>query len=387
MNNKLDKLPSESIDEYCIRICELKEELDASWQDVADFLNDKLNYNYSKDRYRKKYGKITTENIETLGSIDEELLELKKEKIKLSEERTQINSLVRSISREETLKEIAIDIANTISSKKLLPRIKDANIIRNKDVKGILVLSDWHYGVEVSSYYNTYNTDVAKERIDKLLDESIRLIKNENISELFVLNLGDMISGIIHLPLRLNSRIDVITQTIEISEILSEFLSELTNYCKIKYGSVSDNHSRLDPNKKESLQVESFTRIIDWYLRKRLESNNYIEFLDNKFGDDICSFNIFDFKVLAVHGDKDPQKKILNQLINFTQEHYDLVLSAHKHHFFADEQNETELYSNGSLMGTDDYAIKLRCNNKPSQLLIVADKDNISRNIYKIKLD
>ena len=38
-------------------------------------------------------------------------------------------------------------------------------------------------------------------------------------------------------------------------------------------------------------------------------------------------------------------------------------------------------------MGTDDYAIKLRCNNKPSQLFIVADKDNISRNIYKIKLD
>ena len=91
--------------------------------------------------------------------------------------------------------------------------------------------------------------------------------------------------------------------------------------------------------------------------------------------------------MLGVHGDKDPQQKILNQLINFTQEHYDMVLSAHKHHFFADEQNETELYSNGSLMGTDDYAIKLRCNNKPSQLFIVADKDNISRNIYKIKLD
>jgi hypothetical protein len=385
MINKLDRLSTESIEEYCMRICSLKDDLDVSWQDIADFLNEKCGFDYSKDTYRKRYSKFAS-SYEVTDELQNELIELKKEKIKLAEERTQINSLVRSIAREETLKEIAADIAESISSKKLLARSKGVNIIRNTDVKGILVISDWHYGVEVSSYYNTYNTDIAKERINKLLDESIRLIKSEHISELFVLNLGDMISGIIHLPLRLNSRIDVITQTIEVSEILVEFLTELTNHCNIRYGSVSDNHSRLDPNKKEALQVESFTRIIDWYLKKRLEENENIEFLDNKYGDDICSFDIFDFKVLAVHGDKDPQKKILTQLVNFTQEHYDIVLSAHKHHFFADEQNETELYSNGSLMGTDDYAIKLRCNNKPSQLLIVCDKENISRNIYKIKL-
>lgn len=384
MRNNLDRLPSETIEEYCNRICNLKDSLNASWQDIADFLNDKLNFNYSKDRYRKKYGKTTVQEI---NEFQDELLELRKEKIKLNEERIQINSLVRTLAREDTLKEIASEVVDSISSKKILqkPKVGDRIVTNNKI--GILVISDWHYGVEVSSYYNEYNTDIARQRVLTLLEESIKIIKKEHLEKLVVVNLGDMISGLIHLPLRLNSRVDVITQTIEISEILSEFLTELSAYCDIEYGSVSDNHSRIDPNKKESLQVESFTRIIDWYLRKRLEENSNIEFLDNKFGDDICSFNVFNFKVLGVHGDKDPQKKILNQLINFTQEHYDMVLSAHKHHFFADEQNETELYSNGSLMGTDDYAIKLRCNNKPSQLFIVADKDNISRNIYKIKLD
>ena len=37
-------------------------------------------------------------------------------------------------------------------------------------------------------------------------------------------------------------------------------------------------------------------------------------------------------------------------------------------------------------MGTDDYANSLRLNNKPSQLFIVVDRDNITRNIYKVKL-
>lgn len=384
MNNNLDRLPSESVEEYCTRICNLKDKLGVSWQDIADFLNDKLDYDYSNDRYRKRYGKQLSQ---TNSKFNNEILELKKEKVKLNEERTQINSLVRTLAREDTLKEIASEVVDSISSKKILQKPKVGDRIVTNDKIGILVISDWHYGVEVSSYYNEYSTDIARQRVSTLLEESIKIIKKEHLEKLIVVNLGDMISGLIHLPLRLNSRIDVITQTIEISEILSEFLTELSAYCDIEYGSVSDNHSRLDPNKKESLQVESFTRIIDWYLRKRLEEDYSITFLDNKFGDDICSFDVFDFKVLGVHGDKDPQKKILNQLINFTQEHYDMVLSAHKHHFFADEQNETELYSNGSLMGTDDYAIKLRCNNKPSQLFIVADKDNISRNIYKIKLD
>ena len=384
MNNNLDRLPSESVEEYCTRICNLKDKLGVSWQDIADFLNDKLDYDYSNDRYRKRYGKQLSQ---TNGKFNNEILELKKEKVKLNEERTQINSLVRTLAREDTLKEIALEVADSISSKKILQKPKVGDRIVTNDKIGILVISDWHYGVEVSSYYNEYSTDIARQRVLTLLEESIKIIKKEHLEKLIVVNLGDMISGLIHLPLRLNSRIDVITQTIEISEILSEFLTELSAYCDIEYGSVSDNHSRLDPNKKESLQVESFTRIIDWYLRKRLEEDCSITFLDNKFGDDICSFDVFGFKVLGVHGDKDPQQKILNQLINFTQEHYDMVLSAHKHHFFADEQNETELYSNGSLMGTDDYAIKLRCNNKPSQLFIVADKDNISRNIYKIKLD
>lgn len=386
--NMLTKGAFESEKEYCIRICGLKELLELSWQDIADILNKELNYNYTSHRYRHMYTREVkqhqVEEVEEQLQIEDYILELKKEKVKVQEEKTQVNSLVKVLSREETLKEIAHDVVCSMSKDKILDIPK---VVDNKSkTKGILVISDWHYGVDIETYFNTYNSEVAKQRIDELLAETIKLVYKEDISELFLVNLGDMISGLIHLPLRINSRLDVISQTIQISEVLAEFITHLTACCKVNYTSVSDNHSRLDPNKKEALQVESFVRIIDWYLEERLKDNPNVEFLKNKLGEDICSFNVFDFKVIGVHGDKDPQKKILTQLTNFTQEHYDLVLSAHKHHFYADECNETELYSNGSLMGTDDYANSLRLNNKPSQLFIVADKENITRSVYKIKL-
>lgn len=382
--NNIRKKSSESDFEYCMRVCSLKDDYGLSWKDIADFLNTELDNNYSSDKYRKDFYKYCDEYNE-LSEIDEAILEFKKEKMKLQEQRTQINGLVRALSREETLKGIANDVVESMSSKKLL-KTPNKIIASNSNNKGILVISDWHYGIDVDTYYNKYNPDIAKSRIYSILEESISIIEKENIEELFLLNLGDMISGIIHLPLRINSRIDVVSQTIEVSEILAEFISELSNYCFINYGSTSDNHSRLDPNKKEALQPESFTRIIDWYLKNRLEDNDNVRFIDNKFGDDICDFKIFDFKVLGVHGDKDPQKKILTQLVNFTQDHYDLVFSAHKHHFFADENNETEFYSNGCLMGTDEYSNSLRLNNKPSQLFVVVSKDNVSKCVYKIKV-
>lgn len=381
------KLTNETDHEFCIRICGLKDEWSLSWPEVAEIINECLGQDYTPDKYRKEYARELRErDAPILSDLDAAILDFKKEKVKVQEERSQVNSLVRALSREETLKEIALDAVERIGNSKQLKTPKVIVPKKNDKKCGILVISDWHYGANIDVYYNKYDTDIARDRINTLLQESVNIINKEGITKLYLINLGDMISGIIHLPLRINSRIDVITQTMEISEILAEFINELSLYAQVDYGSVSDNHSRLDPNKKEALQPESFVRIIDWYLQERLKDNTNVLFMENKFGDDICDFDVFDFKVLGVHGDKDPQKSVLTRLTTFTKEHYDLVLSAHRHHFYADESNETELYSNGSLMGTDDYANSLRLNNKPSQIFIVSDKDNITRNIYKIKV-
>lgn len=393
-----NKLPSESNAEYKYRLCMHKKDYDLTWQQVADLLKSFSDYsitakgcfayyNYHKKDIALLENASDLVTSDTVEDIDTDFYKVKKEKYKLQEERTQINGMLKAISREETLKEIAKDVANKLSFKPVFNRqnIVKGNILSPK--AGILVLSDWHYGLEVDSFFNTYNPKIAEERLTYLLEKSIEIIKKENICELHIVNLGDLISGNIHLPLRINSRIDVITQTLEVTNLLCDFISCLCEYVEnVYYYSVTDNHSRINANKKESLQIESFTRITDYIVKLALKNFDNFVVEENMFGPDIINFSVFDHNVLAVHGDLDPQSKAISQLTGFSQTHWDLMLSAHMHHFSADEQNKTVLLCNGSLIGTDDYASSLRCNSKPSQLFIVSTAENVDEIIYKITL-
>lgn len=383
--DSLIKRPEETELEYKKRIYLYRDLYDLTWNDIADVINNELNCNYSADKYRKESYKILDKQASQLLQAEDKIFEYKKERVKLNDQRLQINALTRLVAREETFKEIAIEAASSISKNKIFDVPKNINI-KNAEKKAILCIGDWHYGLDVDLFYNTYNVDIAVERITTLLNAVLVHLKEHSIDDLYVINLGDMISGRIHLPLRINNRIDTVQQTIEISEILAEFLNVLSEHTNVNYVSVSDNHSRVEPNKKESLQTESFARIIDWFLEERLSNNKNIHFIENTFSEDFAIFNVFDHCVVAVHGDKDPQRGIVDRLNSYLQGHIDLLISAHRHHFTADENNFTEFYCNGSLIGQDDYSANLRLNSKPSQLLFICTPDNFSEIIYKIKL-
>ena len=69
---------------------------------------------------------------------------------------------------------------------------------------------------------------------------------------------------------------------------------------------------------------------------------------------------------------------------SFMQDHFELVLSAHEHHFSADEKNETVRLSSGTLMGSDDFSENLRLTSQPSQLLVLVTEDNVTEDICRI---
>lgn len=385
MTDNLLKRPDESDVEYKNRIYLYRDIYGLTWGDIADIINSELNTSYSADKYRKESYKVLDNDYSQILKLDDKLLEYKKEKVKLNDQRTQITALTRLAAREETFRDIAVEVAANISKDRIL-ELPEKIDIKNEEKKAILCIGDWHYGLEVDLFYNTYNTEIAVERITKLLNSVLVKIKEHSIDDLYVINLGDMISGRIHLPLRINNRIDTVQQTIEISEVLAEFLTVLSQYTHVNYISVSDNHSRVEPNKKESLNTESFARIIDWFLQERLSNNKNIDFIENHFSEDFAIFSVFDHSVVAVHGDKDPQRGIVDRLNSYMQGHIDLLISAHRHHFTADENNFTEFYCNGSLIGQDQYSADLRLNSKPSQLLFICTPENFSEIIYKIKL-
>ena len=418
-----NKLDNETAMEFIQRICTIKQDLGLTWKDVAELINEETGYSYSDSWYRKNYNagafnvsyeSITTtaattdecaECCEECGALPEcleewaqELLEtesklaareqaLAQKKVAVSDLVTQNNAYVRRLSREQTIKDIAHDYAQTMSKEKQLhPAIWNGSIIRVSDAEGILLLSDWHYGMVCDNPWNYFDPDVCKYRVNTLLNKVIKLIAQNDLTKIHVLDLADLIAGRIHTQIRIESRFDVITQTMEVAEILAEFLDNLTYYCPVSFYSCLDNHSRLEPNKKESMDLESLARLIPWYLVERLKDNDCVEVHDNKYGADIITCTVAGHNIIGVHGDNDPPARALERLSMMTHEHYDMLCTAHLHHLMAEEQHQSMVVSNGSLMGVDRYAEKLRLTSDPSQTLIVATPDNVCEALYRIVL-
>lgn len=396
---------NESDSEYIQRMCSTKDINNLSWKKLASLINATLGYSFSESYYRRNFQKgnfITFPEVEITTSatniaIDEdtydvdesyeELFELKKERVKIAEERAQNRAYVRSISREETIKEIAHDYATLMNDKKKLPTVTNV-VSSSSDLKaGILLLSDWHYGMTCDNYWNTFDPDVCISRVRKLLDRVITVVKTQKLSSVTVMNLSDLIAGRIHAQIRIESRFDVITQTMEVAEILAEFLTELSTCCCVDYYDCLDNHSRIEPNKSASLDLESLVRIIPWYLKERVEDNANINIHDNEFGADIITCEVLGHNIIGVHGDNDRPTTALEKLSLMTHRHYEMLCTAHLHHFQMDEQHQSLVVSNGSLMGVDNYAEKLRLTSDPSQTLLVVTPENVCECVYRIRLN
>lgn len=397
MNNYIQPLENESFDEYRLRVYKMKQlgSCGLKWTQIAAMFGETFGVFKDESKWRKEAKEILISDVETATSEEESLkddlqeliLKYKKERVKLSDERTQNNAYIRQLSREETLKEIALETAHIMSNKKMLETGLKTTYTSDGSSEAILQLSDWHYGIEVDTYWNKFNPTICKQRVSKLLNETIEFCHFFGVNKLHIVNLADLICGRIHLTLRLQSRIDVITQIMEVSEILAEFITELTNHgVDIEYYDCLDNHSRLEPNKGDSLDLESLVRITPWYLQERLKNNDKVHINANYYDEDIIDFEVLGYKVCGVHGHKDKPGKVVEGLTLMTKQNFDLILTAHLHHFNTDEKNEVVIVSNGSLMGTDHYAKDLRLSSIPSQNLILVNNKSVVDYIHRVVL-
>lgn len=363
----------------------LKNVFNITWDDIAELSHEAFQTDWKEGYFRKNYGEYI-KSVNEVDEIDSKILELKKERVKLSDERIQNNAYVRRMAREDTIREIAIEAAREIAKRKPLTITHYEADHNNLENEAILNLCDWHYGMEINNAFNKYNPRICRERVEKLKEKVAQYCIANNVYKINIMNLSDLIAGRIHLQLRLQSRIDVITQIMEVSEILANFLNDLSKNFQINYYSCTDNHSRLEPNKEDSLDLESLCRITDWFLKERLANNNAVMIYDNEYGDDIITFECLGHNIAGVHGNYDKPNSVINILNSYTHTNFDLICMAHRHHFSADESCRTLLVSSGSLMGSDSYAHQLRLDSLPSQNLIITSLENVMEVLYRITL-
>jgi len=302
-----------------------------------------------------------------------EYAELYKKKVEISDLYNAYRSELRNESRLNTFKEL---LEKNIKELNALPIVKYEGTYSD-DAEAILMVSDLHLGVKCNNFYNVYNEEIAKRRLDKLSQDTIRYCKKFNVKQLNVLGLGDFIHGIIHVNGRINAQMNVVQQIIRASEYLSQFLNSLEAAAPIvTYRSCTDNHSRVSPNKNESIENENLNKLIDYYIQIRL-ANSRIKFINDNLDDSLGNFRLMNGKnVVYAHGHLDNINRTFENFVGATRQFVDYMILGHYHCEKAKSFQGAKVFVNGSICGTEDHALSKRLFSEPSQTLLIFNDGN-----------
>ena len=246
--------------------------------------------------------------------------------------------------------------------------------------EAVLMVSDWHIGVDCNNFYNTYNFDVAKTRIKKLTVDVINYCKSFKVQRLNVVNLGDLIHGKIHKNARIENEFDVVQQVIKAAELLAEMLNQLQEAApEVIYRSVIDNHARMDADLEEALQGENFGILIDHIVQLRLQvSKATVQFAFDNLDESMGKFVLLNGKNVAfAHGHLDSINKAYQNFTAATREFIHYVLLGHYHEEKAKSYNGCKVLVNSCLSGVEQYALSKRLFGVPSQSLLLFEDDNL----------
>ena len=316
----------------------------------------------------------TTDNIEF--NINAQLEELYKEQVRT---RDVYNAYRRGLREEARIESLKDCIRDTVKDLKGLKTIEYGPITpMTLDKEAILMFSDLHIGVECNNFYNAYNTDIAIERINKLVADTITYCRINHVKKLHILNLGDLIHGIIHTSARIEQEMDVVKQVMVAAELVANMLNSLQQAApEIIYRSVLDNHSRVIANKNDHIELENLNKIIDWFVQERLKATN-IKFMFDNLDAGLGKFTLNNGKkVVFAHGHQDNINTALQGYIGATKEFIDYILLAHYHSEKVKAFQGCKVIVNGSIVGTEQYALSKRLFNEPSQILLISDRDNL----------
>ena len=311
--------------------------------------------------------------------------ELKKERQKLYDQRTAFNKSIRDRSRQEELNEILEDALRSGAVTPLDYHRRYIDITSDNDM--IVSLNDIHYGANIDNNWCTYNPDVCREMFRQYLDKIISVAELHRSERCYVVGAGDFISGNIHYSIAVTNKENVIKQIMGISELIAEFLSEISEYFReVKFISVSGNHSRLNPNKDSCLTEERLDDIIGWYLKARLQNHENV-YIDDaaRIDETMALFSVRGLTYMLVHGDFDSSPNKVQSLQTMARSTVYAVLCGHKHHNSMDVVQGIRVLMAGSFQGVDRYCVNNRIFGEPEQMICICNDSGIVCQ-YDVKL-
>lgn len=402
--NDFKKLENETEEQYLWKIGQLVDSGKVeSWASVNDIVNRELlgddetiwhtesawrkKYQYSKKFYENCFSKM--EFNEYSNKLEEQRLELEKQRQKLYATKTEYTRQIRQQSRFELFYEnVTKEIKELV-----IPEFIDVDCFSN-DKEYVLTIADIHAGANFITETNKYSFEEITNRFNKLLNHTVNFVCEHKLSSIKILCLGDDVQGILRLSdLQLNES-SVVKATVFIAKTIANFLNELSKYCYIEYyHSPTSNHSQIRPlgTKASELASEDVEYIICNYIKDVLVNNDRIS-VNTNFGYEYIEIPIFNFKTIAMHGHT--VKNIDNALKDLTyhkKTFYTTVFLAHYHAAkmgVVGEMYDTdcEVIVCPSFIGSCPYSNSLLKGAKPSCCIFGYDEQYGHTETYKIFL-
>ena len=386
--NEYIKRKEESITSYWIRLYKNRQAYGLTFQECGDLMNEVTGSEWNEAKWRREmegFLKVSeylqkenptgiTSN--ELQEIQDEKLELQKEKLKFRDQKREFNNKLRRMARLEHLEDYLKEVTEELEPVSLPVEQQQ----ENNGSEAMVVLSDWHLGAEHNGRFNKFNSDVARYRINKVKQKTFDKVKKENVETLHIANLGDLIHGSIHVSTKIQSEEDVIQQIIRVSEYLKDFIGEFLELgINVKYYNVVGNHGRTESNKKDIAGIEeNFEKLTLTILDSTF--NKYLNYNSIGCQDGLINIQIKNKDIILAHGDYDKGNGVIAKLPQLYGKVFDYVITGHLHRESIKDYGKTTHITNGSLCGSDDYAIQMRLGGKPSQKILIFNDEGLEEN-------
>lgn len=371
---------------------------DLDWSEIKDKYGIKCNSDTIRKasatifggKFRNDYLKSqiysNPEDFSKEKELNKKIEELRKERIKLSDARTDYNKLIRQEARKESY----ADMVKRVICENVEPIEFDyvEHIGRSVSMGNDLLVhvTDIHTGIEIESWNNRFNQSVLKDRIEEYTNQIISIGELHDSENCYVV-IGEVVSGIIHNNLRLQNNMDLMEQFKYISELISTMLSRLSGcFNEVHVYVTPGNHSRISPKKEDSLDGENMDLLLPFYLKARLQNFKNIFIEENKINPEIAMFNIRGVNVFAAHGHKDAPSNVVQNFTLMFGIKPDIVLLGHRHTNGMSTVFNAKIIESGSVSGADVYATSIRKDNRPEQTVSVINSDGLVC-LYDIQLN
>ena len=399
-DNSFSKKAGENEEQFLWRLGQAKDAglVDLDWKEIADIMNREFRTDESEYRsesaYRKLYqyaSKFFLAGVfDKYASEDDYIKELRKakqevqmEKQKLSDERTELNRVLREQARKESYIDMVSRQLQHVEPLKFEYVERD---YRSTDNDLICHITDLHAGINIDHWYNRFDMSVLRERLWKYLDQLFDIQKRHDSQNCYVV-IGEILSGLIHHELRIENNENVVEQFIYVSSMLSEFLAEVSKKFENVFVYITPgNHSRVVANKEHSLRGENFDVLLPHYLKASMQNYHNVFIEDNKKDCDVAIFDVRGNHVFGVHGDKDEPSNVVQRFTMIFGVKPDIVLMGHRHTNALTTVYDAKVIQSGCVSGSDNYCLDRRLKNRPEQTVSVVSKDGLVC-IYDVKVD